>query len=583
MEIIVSVACGLALFWTCFFSMLVRNSFPGDGAGGADAPWLSLALRIAFFIGFGAMAFLSSCSEKGVPDKREITIAGVLVVLFALDTVVMSIAAHLGWTRPLAVDLFAWALMGTGLSSLFFLWLPHLSHMTDRAVAICLTLSACAGAVARLALNLMDPPGNTIFLAVCALASLGLYAALTEAFHVQGVKETEGEPADGGADGTRGDRADAVSAPSSKASAAAGSQGGEKDAGCEAHPEATASAGEGKSSAEPPEFIPAGMSSHAFAEQAQRIADALAEDAIPLDTSRVNAKLSWAFGTINIVYGIVFGLGAASITQLPYSTGIVTGIALVMILGALAACLFTLRTEGRVRQSAVLRMLFPVLVVALVPLSLFKDVVYLLCNLLLLGSYVFLVMVSIAFELRGARERKASPLYFVGMSQTTLSAGLALGFALGLLPSATGALDHAMLSIISLGLVVLLAVFVAFTQGRMTADQAATDAEKIAQRIAAERMLEEKLRAEEHPSKGRWKSSCESVAKAAGLSARETEVFMLLAKGRGIEHIQNKLCISGHTVKTHTYNIYRKMGIGSREELLDAIEAVGGSDSADDR
>ena len=58
---------------------------------------------------------------------------------------------------------------------------------------------------------------------------------------------------------------------------------------------------------------------------------------------------------------------------------------------------------------------------------------------------------------------------------------------------------------------------------------------------------------------------------------------MLLAKGRGIEHIQNKLCISGHTVKTHTYNIYRKMGIGSREELLDAIEAVGGSDSADDR
>ena len=82
--------------------------------------------------------------------------------------------------------------------------------MTDRAVAICLTLSACAGAVACLALNLMDPPGNTIFLAVCALASLGLYAALTEAFHVQRVKETEGEPADGGADGTRGDRADEV-------------------------------------------------------------------------------------------------------------------------------------------------------------------------------------------------------------------------------------------------------------------------------------------------------------------------------------------------------------------------------------
>ncbi len=49
---------------------------------------------------------------------------------------------------------------------------------------------------------------------------------------------------------------------------------------------------------------------------------------------------------------------------------------------------------------------------------------------------------------------------------------------------------------------------------------------------------------------------------------------MLLAKGRGIEHIQNKLFISSHTVKTHTYNIYRKMGINSREELLDATEAA---------
>lgn len=71
---------------------------------------------------------------------------------------------------------------------------------------------------------------------------------------------------------------------------------------------------------------------------------------------------------------------------------------------------------------------------------------------------------------------------------------------------------------------------------------------------------------------GRWKTSCALVAERAGLSNRETEVFMLLAKGRGTEYIQNKLGISSHTVKTHTYNIYHKMGIGSREELLDAVE-----------
>lgn len=583
METIVSIACGLSLFWTCFFSMLVRNAFPSGDAVEAAVPWLPLALRIAFFIGFGTMAFLSSRSAKGVPGKREITVAAALVILLAIDSVVMSVAAYLGWTRPLVIDVFAWALMGAGLSCLFFLWLPHLSHMTDRAVGICLTLSAVAGSVACLALNLMSPPANTIFLAVCALASLGLHAALTETPHAEAADAPDGQGDDGGdrrnvGDATPADRAGASKAPSASPSSLENRKPGEQAAKGR---ETAAGDAARRAASEPPECIPAGMSSHAFAEQAQRIADALAEDAIPLDTSRANARLSWAFGIINIVYGIVFGLGAASITQLPCDAAVTVGITAVMIAGAGAACLFTLRTEGRVLQSSVLRMLFPVLVVALVPLSLFKGVVFLLCNLLLLGSYVFLVMVSIAFELRGARERKASPLYFVGMSQTTLSAGLALGFALGLLPSATGALDHAVLSGVALGLVVLLAVFVAFTQGRMTADQAATDAEKIAQRIAAERMLEEKLRAEEHSSKGRWRSSCESVAEAAGLSARETEVFMLLAKGRGIEHIQNKLCISSHTVKTHTYNIYRKMGISSREELLDAIEAVGGSE--DDR
>ena len=274
--------------------------------------------------------------------------------------------------------------------------------------------------------------------------------------------------------------------------------------------------GEGKSSAEPPEFIPAGMSSHAFAEQAQRIADALAEDAIPLDTSRVNAKLVGVrHHQHRVRHRVRFGRGVHHPTPLQHGNrdryrlghdlrracGVPVHPAHRGAHAAKAQCCACCSPCSWLRSCRCLCS---------------KMWSHLLCNLLLLGSYVFLVMVSIAFELRGARERKASPLYFVGMSQTTLSAGLALGFALGLLPSATGALDHAMLSIISLGLVVLLAVFVAFTQGRMTADQAATDAEKIAQRIAAERMLEEKLRAEEHPSKGRWKSSCESVVEAGG-------------------------------------------------------------------
>ncbi len=60
------------------------------------------------------------------------------------------------------------------------------------------------------------------------------------------------------------------------------------------------------------------------------------------------------------------------------------------------------------------------------------------------------------------------------------------------------------------------------------------------------------------------------------LTPREVEVFTLLSKGRNAEYIQNALFISNHTVKTHIYNIYRKMDIHSLQELLDIIDDAKG-------
>lgn len=64
------------------------------------------------------------------------------------------------------------------------------------------------------------------------------------------------------------------------------------------------------------------------------------------------------------------------------------------------------------------------------------------------------------------------------------------------------------------------------------------------------------------------------VAEQFGLTEREGEVLLLLARGRNAVSIQEALCVSYNTVKVHKRNIYLKMDIHSQQELLDIMEDV---------
>ncbi|HJF64686.1 MAG TPA: LuxR C-terminal-related transcriptional regulator [Slackia equolifaciens] len=66
---------------------------------------------------------------------------------------------------------------------------------------------------------------------------------------------------------------------------------------------------------------------------------------------------------------------------------------------------------------------------------------------------------------------------------------------------------------------------------------------------------------------------CQQIAKDYGLSPRETEVFTLLAQGRTRPYIQDELVLAENTVKTHIAHIYKKLGIGSRQDIFDLVLA----------
>lgn len=66
----------------------------------------------------------------------------------------------------------------------------------------------------------------------------------------------------------------------------------------------------------------------------------------------------------------------------------------------------------------------------------------------------------------------------------------------------------------------------------------------------------------------RWNAFADSHR----LTAREREVLFLFYKGRSYVRIQEMLSISRGTVNTHMASCYRKLGVASRQELIDLYE-----------
>jgi DNA-binding CsgD family transcriptional regulator len=62
-----------------------------------------------------------------------------------------------------------------------------------------------------------------------------------------------------------------------------------------------------------------------------------------------------------------------------------------------------------------------------------------------------------------------------------------------------------------------------------------------------------------------------TLAQSSGITAREQEVCDLLFQGHSASKIASKLYVSESTVRFHLKNIYRKLEVHSKQELLDLI------------
>lgn len=66
---------------------------------------------------------------------------------------------------------------------------------------------------------------------------------------------------------------------------------------------------------------------------------------------------------------------------------------------------------------------------------------------------------------------------------------------------------------------------------------------------------------------------CAELADEYGLTPREEEVCVMTSRGYSSSYIAEQLYISGSTVRFHQQNLYRKLGVHSKQELINFVEA----------
>lgn len=68
------------------------------------------------------------------------------------------------------------------------------------------------------------------------------------------------------------------------------------------------------------------------------------------------------------------------------------------------------------------------------------------------------------------------------------------------------------------------------------------------------------------------KQRCDELAGQYGLTPREAEIMFLLSQGRDAVFIAETLFLSRNTVKSYQKNVYAKLGVHSKQEIIDLVQ-----------
>lgn len=288
---------------------------------------------------------------------------------------------------------------------------------------------------------------------------------------------------------------------------------------------------------------------------------AIKEDASPQDNSEIKLRgFAVRVGACACLIGLADGvvrIAFSSSGELPFeSFGDLSLVAANLIsLGIMYGCIILSQTAS---LRSVYKSVVFIMALFFMLLPVFSEFDFVESTISLTGYGTFNALMWILLVEISSRFKLSSSVVF-GMGWGMVSLGVLLGSLAGVLLSAYAPFTPQMLSLIAL--VATLAILVSYMF------------------IFTESDLLNLITPIKSNQEGSLQDKCIQIAEGYKLSTKETEVLILAAKGRSRARIQNELHIASGTVSTHMRHIYEKLGVHTKQELLDLIDETAGRES----
>lgn len=241
------------------------------------------------------------------------------------------------------------------------------------------------------------------------------------------------------------------------------------------------------------------------------------------------------------------------------------------------------------------RLMMPIVALLILPLPFTGAAEASPGNMLILTAMAMCITLGWTFLGNVCQEFRLSPVYVFGLGSGAVACGMLIaGVTSSLAPSfVDGAMSHSSFGLILclFGLVVVCGLFprkddihAIVVRSFAPEELYGADNADLPQKPSPDEQTPAAATPALTPSgtegegeglrKGRFMRRCDYVADMYLLSRRETDVLYLLAKGRNVGYIKEKLYISEGTAKTHVHHVYKKLNVHSQQELIALIDSV---------